>query len=360
MQRRIRDRKRTLQAELGVVEAKGGRVGGRQQRPPAFLDVERHGGRHQVGYGPLRRRHDVQRPHAPLHRDAHQHLARRPPPGLAATAATTRRGDGAEASPPHAGEQVRQRLGPLLLLQLVPLLRRPAAVERRRPLPGHRRRRLLALPATGAALVAVRRRRQRRHRAGRRDSCERRRGDRSVVTSGRVTVGGGRTRGGRTTTGPMRRRTCRGPRRLRSPCRSGGAFRVPSVRRDQACLRRAGGIGRAILQQGWGRLLLSVASGGRGRDGCGAPETGGAVLGAATAVPRAIDSKQEMRMQGRSGGVQVSNAIDSTGMIVLIGGGGKERVGTWEDARPGQADSDAGRGRGGARYWGRAGAALPA
>jgi len=174
--RRIGDLKeRTLQAELGVVEAEGGRVGRRQQRPASFLDVERDGGRHQVGHGPLGGRHDVQRPHALLHRHAHQNLARRPPRTPPRVTTVRGRGPGTEAGSPDAGEQVRQRLGTLLLLRLlVPLLLCPAPVERRRQLllsrGGPRRRHPLPLPAAAgaAALVAVRRRCQRRHRrAGR-------------------------------------------------------------------------------------------------------------------------------------------------------------------------------------------------
>jgi hypothetical protein len=173
------------------VESEGGRVGGRQQRPAAFLDVERHGGRHEVGHGPLGGRHDVQRPQAALHGHAHQHLARRPPPRLAAGARG--RGPGAEARPPHPSEQVWQRLGPLLL-QLVPLLH-AAAVERRRPLPSRRawprsRRRFLPLPAAPLAV----RRRQRRHRSfvaraastGLLNSSERSRRRDQLVTRGRA------------------------------------------------------------------------------------------------------------------------------------------------------------------------------
>ncbi|KAF8715478.1 hypothetical protein HU200_027132 [Digitaria exilis] len=180
------------------MEAEGGRVGGRQRRTASFLDVERHGGGHQVGDGPIGGRHDVQRPHAALHRHAHQHLARRPPPRrlAAAVAGRRRRRPGAEARrcPPRADEQVGHRLGPLLLqlLLVLPLLLCPCApVERRGPLPLP----AAAAAATGAAaLVAVLRRRgKRRHRLL---ASSERRGDQTVAEGGSRSVAAGGRRGG--------------------------------------------------------------------------------------------------------------------------------------------------------------------
>jgi hypothetical protein len=95
------------------VEAEGRGVGGRKQRTPAFLDVELHRCGDEVRDAPLGARHDVQRPHAPLHGHGHQHLARR---GL--FPAARQRDDGVRAASPEeallpdAGEQVRLRPGP--------------------------------------------------------------------------------------------------------------------------------------------------------------------------------------------------------------------------------------------------------
>ena len=57
----------------------------------------RCGGGHQVGHGPLGGRHDVQRPHALLHRHAHQNLARRPPRTPPRVTTVRGRGPGTEA-----------------------------------------------------------------------------------------------------------------------------------------------------------------------------------------------------------------------------------------------------------------------
>lgn len=167
---------RTFQAELGVMEPERRGVGGRQRRPPSFLDVELHRGRDQVRDAPLGPRHHVQRPHAPMHGDGHQRLARRRPPaprdgggggGGSSVAAVDARSP--EAPLPDAGQQVRMRPGPLShqVVSLLLLLRRAARVERRPPLherlPRCRRpRRLLrvSLPRPG---LLISRRRVRRH-----------------------------------------------------------------------------------------------------------------------------------------------------------------------------------------------------
>jgi hypothetical protein len=149
------------------VEAEGRGVGGRKQRTPAFLDVELHRRGDEVRDAPLGARHDVQRPHAPLHGHGHQHLARR---GLF-PAARQRDGGVRAASPvesllPDAGEQVRLRPGPMPQQVVALLLAGAAPVERRRPLGDRLARRygsrgLLRLPLP--FLFRGRRESQRRH-----------------------------------------------------------------------------------------------------------------------------------------------------------------------------------------------------
>ena len=181
--RRQRDL-RTFQAELGVMEAERGGVGGRQQRAPSFPDVEPHRGGDQVRDAPLGARHHVQRPHAPLHGDGHQRLARRRPDAAPRDSSIGGGGGSVddarspEATLPDAGQQqqVRMRPGPLsqqvvvsLLPLLLLLLGRAAPVERRPPRCRRPRGLLLLLrvsllPRPG--LVISRRRRRRRKRGG--------------------------------------------------------------------------------------------------------------------------------------------------------------------------------------------------
>jgi len=161
------------------MEPERGGVGGRQQRPPSFPDVELHGGGDQVGDAPLGGRHHLQRPHAPLHGDGHQRLARRRPPaprdsgGGSSVAAVDARSP--ESALPDAGQQVRVRPGPLSQQQVVSLLLlmlvRAAPVERRPPLherlPRRRRPRgllaLLCVSLPRPSLVISWRRRKRGH-----------------------------------------------------------------------------------------------------------------------------------------------------------------------------------------------------